>query len=318
MHLPEAIRTPVISALRRRRFRHADQARTDLLTKYRVRPEFENATEVPLLWWPKAPNFGDALSPWLVQKMTGATVVRADTAQPHYVAIGSVLRYTRPTSIVWGTGSFGDELVKDIPVDADYRAVRGPLTREKILTAGGRCPKVYGDPALLVPLYYSPEVKKTHEVGLVLRWSEQRWKAAEVDPAVRIIDLGTDDVEVVLDAMLSCRRIVSSSLHGLVVADAYGLPSAWLGSRSPKGGEFKFYDYFVSVQKLRSSVRFNPTSEPVTVETLHRKFTFDDRPAQFRYRPLLDACPFLERIPLEPTDGDGDPSRPAVRQGARG
>ncbi len=308
MHLPERIRTPVLSALRRHQFRHADQVRTRLLTRYRVRPEFENTIDLPLLWWPKASNFGDALSPWLVQKMTGATVVRADPCQPHYVAIGSVLRYARSSSIVWGTGSFGDELDKGIPADADYRAVRGPLTRQKILNAGGRCPQVYGDPALLVPLYYSPVVKKTHEIGLVLRWSEHRWKAAEVDPGVRIIDLGTDDVEEVLDAMLSCRQIVTSSLHGLIVADAYGVPSAWLGSHSPKGGEFKFHDYFVSVQKIRSSVRFNPASEPVTVEALRRRFTFDDRPPQFQYRRLLDACPFLERIPLETTDGTGESS----------
>ena len=308
MHVPQPIRTPLLTALRRHRFRHADQIRRGLLTQYRVRPEFENAPELPLTWWPKAPNFGDALSPWLVHKMTGATVVRPDLSQPHYVAIGSVLRYARPKSIVWGTGCFGDELDKDIPIEADYRAVRGPLTRQKIRNAGGRCPKVYGDPALLAPLYYWPEVKKTHEIGLVLRWSEQRWKEAEVDPAVRIIDLGTDDVEGVIDAMLSCRRIVTSSLHGLVIADAYGMPSAWLDSRSPKGGEFKFHDYFLSVQKIRSSVRFDPTSQAVTTEALRRKLTFDDRALQFSYRPLLDACPFLERIPAGASTNGHHPS----------
>ena len=97
--------------------------------------------------------------------------------------------------------------------------------------------------------------------------------------------------------MLSCRQIVTSSLHGLVVADAYGLLSAWLESSTPKGGEFKFHDYFASVHKIRSSVRFDPSARPVTVERLRRAFTFDDRPLQFSYRPLLDACPFLERVP---------------------
>jgi pyruvyltransferase len=297
MRLPQWARARAKAALRRRRTRHAHEVRARLLARYRVRPEFVDAVDLPLLWWPNAPNFGDAMSPWLVQKMTGATVVRADRALPHYAAIGSILRHVRPTSVVWGTGSFGEELDHHIAADADYRAVRGPLTRQKILNVGGRCPKVYGDPALLAPLYHQPEVRKTHEIGLVLRWSERKWKAAEVGPGVRVIDLGTDDVEGVLDAILSCRQIVTSSLHGLVIADAYGIPSAWLESSTPKGGEFKFHDYFASVHKIRASVPFNPAARPVTVELLRSKFTFDDRPLQFSYRPLLDACPFLERIP---------------------
>ena len=93
--------------------------------------------------------------------------------------------------------------------------------------------------------------------------------------------------------MLSCRRIVTGSLHGLVIADAYGIPSAWTRSKTAYGGYYKFYDYFATVQKFRDPHEFN-TSVPVTPARLRDTLSFDARPIVFDHRALLDACPFLE------------------------
>lgn len=269
-----------------------------ILTRYRVNDDLLlKDGRVPVRWWTYAPNFGDLVSPWLVEQMTGVEPVLVEDDEPAYVVVGSILKYVGSHSIVWGAGSFGDERNKQINIGADYRAVRGPLTRAKIQNVGGRCPRVYGDPALLAPLYYFPEVKKAHDVGLVLRWSERTWQETKLDSGVTMINLGSKDVEGVIADILSCRRIVTSSLHGLIIADAYGIPSAWLSSTTPKGGEFKFYDYFLTVNKIRHATTFSPAKGRITVERLDKAFAFDSRPIEFDYPRLLNACPFLTRVP---------------------
>jgi len=251
--------------------------------------------KIPLIHWPQTPNFGDDLSPWLFSKITGYETVQSNGDAPCYVAIGSIINRVKNDSVAWGTGSFGPEPPRQINHKAKYTAVRGPLTRARILDKGGKCPQVYGDPALLTPLFYKPKVTKTHEIGLVLRWSDKEWLSETVGDDVKLIDLGTSDVESVLDDMLACKRIITSSLHGLVIADAYGIPNAWLYSDSPKGREFKFYDYFLSVNKVRHSVTVDLTTLDLDVETLDATFDYDKRKIDFDYKALLDACPLIKR-----------------------
>lgn len=254
--------------------------------------------KVPLTWFTYANNFGDLLSPWLMKQMTGTDATLADPDHPHYIMIGSIVNTGSDTSILWGTGTYGTEAKHEASGRAKYRAVRGPLTRAKLsakMSFGIKVPEVYGDPALLVPLYYRPKVKVTHEYGIVVRWNERKWAEATYGPGIKLIDYARADIEAVLDDMLSCKKIVSSSLHGLIVADAYGIPNAWLASGSPRGGEYKFIDYFASVDKYRRPRTFDPAAAPVTKALLRATFDFDSTAIEFDYRALLNACPFLER-----------------------
>lgn len=257
--------------------------------------------KVPVWWWTEAPNFGDLLAPWLVRKITGREVVYSNKYERCYVVIGSVLGQVRRHAIVWGAGSFGTELfgryrginVQRFSPRARYCAVRGPLTRNKLRMAGIGCPEVYGDPALLVPDYYSPRIDKQYEVGIVLRWSESSWFESLDIPGLRKIFLKTEDVEGTIDAMLSCRRIVTSSLHGLILADVYGIPNVWLGSSTPKGLEFKYWDYLISVNKTRPPVQVDFTAEHWTLARMLDELPFDGRPIQIDLQALRDACPFV-------------------------
>src|SRR5690606_11662104 len=156
----------------------------DLAAEYRVHDLVERDGQVPLVWWPNQPNFGDLLSPWLFEKMTGKPVVRARRDEVAYVSIGSVLKRVTPGALVWGTGSFGNEQDPQIELDATYFAVRGPLTRARLLDLGAKVKPVYGDPALLAPLYHWPDVPKTHEIGVVVRLSGHKWKTSNVGPGV--------------------------------------------------------------------------------------------------------------------------------------
>jgi pyruvyltransferase len=259
--------------------------------------------KVPLIWWTDTANYGDLLSPWLVGRVARRPVVFAPPRHPSYVAVGSVVtRARRHGSTVWGSGSFGSERRSLFKSGAEYRAVRGPLTRSRLLDVGIDCPRVYGDPALLVPMYFWPEVEQTHEVGIVIRHSEHLWRdvAPEGGP-VKVIDFGSEDIETVTRDILSCRNIISSSLHGLIIADAYGIPNAWLGTDGrvggsrPNGGEFKYLDYFASVAKLRKPHHVDLRGGSWTPETLAGHFEYDARPIDFDHAALLDACPFVVR-----------------------
>ena len=262
---------------------------------------------IPLTWWTVTPNFGDLLSPFLVEKMTGKPVTLVKLGSPihrkllsirrskfSYLAIGSIISRATADSIVWGSGAFGTEEKKHLAKKAQYVAVRGPLTRNLLRIHGIQCPEVYGDPALLMPRVYNPAVQKKYKIGLILRWSEQDWNTKETDGDIKKIYLGTDDVEGTLMDILSCEQIVSSSLHGIILADAYGIPSAWLSSTTPKGLEFKFYDYFISVNKIQKPQVFDFSVASITRTNIENQLRFDDRKIEFDEKKLLDACPFIK------------------------
>ncbi|NEN94442.1 MAG: polysaccharide pyruvyl transferase family protein [Moorea sp. SIO3I7] len=61
---------------------------------------------------------------------------------------------------------------------------------------------------------------------------------------VLLIDVTRNPKEVIAD-ITRCEAIASSSLHGLIIADAFGIPSIWMQlSNKVSGKGFKFKDYY--------------------------------------------------------------------------
>src|SRR5699024_7687362 len=54
-------------------------------------------------------------------------------------------------------------------------------------------------------------------------------------------------IEEVVKQICSCEYILSTSLHGLIVAHAYSIPALWLKKGYIDTDGFKFKDYFSSV-----------------------------------------------------------------------
>lgn len=155
---------------------------------------------------------------------------------------------------------------------------------------------MYGDPALLIPEIFNPPVEKKYEVGVIVRWPEADWKACKIDPSVKVIDFGTKKIEQTLSDILSCKRILSSSLHGVILADAYNIPSAWLSSETPKGLEHKYFDYFLSVDKVQRAQSFNFNRPLTRASDLLKEIDFDDKEIHYDPMPLLKACPFINEL----------------------
>ena len=218
---------------------------------------------IPLYWWSEIKiqgktkeNYGDLLGPYLVKKISGQRVRWTKPGskryglfkQPVYVTIGSVLGHIRANCIVWGSGIIkADENVKS----AKFLSVRGPRTRKRLMDLGYEVPKIYGDPAILLPRFYHPEVERTHVLGIIPHISDHDAFCENYKPTTNeiIIDFRTNDIEKTTREILSCQRIVSSSLHGLILAHAYGIPAVWQPfSQKLHGDNIKFADYFESVK----------------------------------------------------------------------
>jgi hypothetical protein len=86
---------------------------------------------------------------------------------------------------------------------------------------------------------------------------------------------------------------VSSSLHGIIVAHAYGVPARWVRWRHDSGDGIKYLDYFQSVQDSTSSpVQLDPakTSSLDYLEDVADAGTLPDHSGIRRM--LVESCPF--------------------------
>lgn len=213
-------------------------------------------------------NFGDLVNKFLIETLSGKKVVRIESEHfnfEHVVAIGSVLGNANMRSIVWGSGFIADAPYSEV-FPGKVVAVRGKLSREKLLSNGVDCPEVYGDPALLLPKVYNPHIRVKYKVGIIPHYVDKEcdWvqKVAADDASIKIIDIQQPNPLSFIDDMLACEIILSSSLHGIIVADAYNIKNCWIRlSDKLIGGEFKFNDYFSSVNKSQTPIDVKPDTE---------------------------------------------------------
>ena len=60
-----------------------------------------------------------------------------------------------------------------------------------------------------------------------------------------IISMNTNDYKSVIDKIVSCKKVYSSSLHGIILAEAYGVPAIFFRG-IPAVIDFKYKDYYAS------------------------------------------------------------------------
>ncbi len=208
-----------------------------------------------------------------------------------YIVIGSILHQVDKNAVIWGAGFISEKSrLREKP--KQICAVRGPLTREIIINQGLECPEIYGDPALLYPRFYTPSVKKKYKLGVVPHFADQNSHFLDQlinNEEVLIIDV-TGGINKFVDDICSCEKIASSSLHGIIAADAYGIPSTWISfSDKVIGKGFKFRDYFASVGRKKNLplIMTNKTS----LQEINN--SFEEFRVDIDIDKLLSVCPFL-------------------------
>lgn len=248
---------------------------------------------VKAYWYDNNHNFGDILNPILIHNLSNKNILWIDPElyqYKNYFTIGSILDKVNQYSIVWGTGFISQES-KCNEKPLKVCAVRGPLTRQRLLELEIDCPEIYGDPALLLPYIYTPKTEKKYKLGIIPHYVDKNnlWLKQIKNPDVLILDIQRDSPFDFIDQLYSCEMIASSSLHGLIVADAYGIPSLWLEfSNKVVGKGFKFLDYFLSVG--RADTEPFVIKEDSSLDEIMNSFTYYD--IEIDLSKLLDACPF--------------------------
>jgi pyruvyltransferase len=215
------------------------------------RPALASPQRVRKRRGPFAPNFGDTLSPLVVSLLTGRPVAYANDSVK-LVALGSIFFALQDGDVVWGAGLARREHVSYAASarDVTYRALRGPATARLLRSQGIACSVPFGDPAILLPLLVENDIAREHDVGIVPHWSHFHDFEREIcDPRVKLVDV-CDSFDEVARAILSCRLVLSTSLHGVILAESYGIPAllVFYGGH-PRGDATKYVDYFESTER---------------------------------------------------------------------
>ena len=204
-------------------------------------------------WGDKPRNFGDVLNANLFRYYGIDYTHTNNSNKANLFAIGSVIRLAKK-SVVLGSGIIKEG--EKLDPENKYEFVRGPLTRQRILECGGECPEIYGDPALLLPKF-CPPVEKDCEIGFVPHYVHKNpGKLAAKENGWKYIDVVNHDPLEVARQISACEKIVSTSLHGIIAAHAYGIPAAHIRLAKVKdlhGDGSKFADYYASVNLLHRS-----------------------------------------------------------------
>lgn len=219
-------------------------------------------------WWRRPEgrgNFGDDLNRSLLASVASVPVELAPIDRARLIAIGSILQQVQPRVgerlHCWGAGV----IRPTAPVAWDalhVHAVRGKLTRA--LAPRGSHSSALGDPALLISRFVPrPPIAKRYRLGIVPHYvdASSAWvAAAAASDEVAVLDVEVKPA-VLVEQLSQCEAVVSSSLHGLIAADALAVPNAWIKlSDGVAGGNFKFDDYYSAFDEVRPPWNLKPVS----------------------------------------------------------
>lgn len=220
-----------------------------------------------MYWWNTKSNIGDEASYYIVSRLFNGKIIHKkpfltirELARqllkqkriPEFrefvfpwtrvlFGVGSILDYAGKNDIVWGSG-FREDSSKT--ACTDFRLVRGNLTRKKI-----GCPSVkIGDPVLALPSFYKPKKKQLKfPITIIPHYTEYQYFNNLYSSSYNVLKIESKDVETFVDSVANSEYVLSTSLHGIIIAHAYGVPVVWIKKGYIKSSDFKFYDYFSSV-----------------------------------------------------------------------
>lgn len=246
----------------------------------------------PAVFWRDRPlpgAIGEVINPYVVERLSGR-IPRFVSGGKGICMAGTFEDAVKPGTRVWG-GGLSEEDVAPACSPA-ISAVRGPRTRAALQAAGLDCPEIYGDCASLLPLVFRPEAVLTHRTGLVCLRSEV--PAGAIDPEIRLIEPVAFDaagIEAFIRALCGCSRIIATSLYGMAIALAYGIPCAWAETAKRPSGRFQIRDHL-------AALGLETVAAPLDLR--QARLSDDSLPAELflqpRHRPalgpLLAAAPF--------------------------
>jgi pyruvyltransferase len=238
-------------------------------------------------------NFGDELSRFIISELINKNKYELVFNQPNIekniIGIGSYLHAAVNNYYIYGTG-----IRTNPPVEGSHGytklnvcSVRGPITHDFLGKKKIKCQAIYGDPALLLRDLYKPELITNlkdkiafipHKSNYNKYLNENKYdknKFHLINPRQKWSD--------VVNQIYSCKSTVSSSLHGLIVADAYDKPNVMIYEYELAEGDLKFKDYYTSQKRGYINIK--------NLEKFQEKFLYKGG-NKIDLEKLKDAFPF--------------------------
>lgn len=198
-----------------------------------------------LYWWNQSTNFGDLLSPVIVHKMCNRQIIHSWPSKCELAAVGSIgthlfLNYS---GYIWGSGIIRSWEKTQPLLKARHCLYRGKISRKILCGENSNVP--LGDPALLVSKFSDPVKKPELDIGIIPHMSEINHGLLH-----KFLKLGCtiinplDTVNRVIETLKRCSVILSSSLHGLIVADSFDIPNTHIVFDHPPDNSDKYEDYY--------------------------------------------------------------------------
>lgn len=267
--------------------------------------------------YPLIPNMGDILNVTIIEKLFGFKVNNHPPLKCELSAIGSGLGLFTfhgglksrlkqifygllyPSVSIWGTGYICYNKGKDAPFyrkKIRFTAVRGQLSKKRVeIIIGQKLDIPTGDAGILSSyLITTPPVKK-YKVGIISHWREQDdpvWKELlnNYDNSI-LIDVRKHP-SVVIPQIAECEYVISSSLHGLIVADSFNIPNIHiLVSNKLLGDGFKFDDYYSAYGIEHTYLDMKKDTFP-TLEWIKNNYKITQDMVEKKKIEMIKAFPF--------------------------
>ncbi|EAJ2878827.1 polysaccharide pyruvyl transferase family protein [Campylobacter coli] len=226
---------------------------------------------IKLLYYQEEYNLGDMLNLGICQKLFQLNVRTLHLSKYNYfdiVMIGSLLQHlicSEPSLRhrikyyvnkkiknpihIWGSGFLNNALGYEIlKRDLKIHALRGKKTRERLENIIGKKLDnvVLADPGILADKIVNKSFTKKYSIGIIPHYMELNYEIfsqmLQVFPNSVLINV-QDPYEKNLEKIYQCNVILSSALHGLIIADGMHIPNLRM-IVSDRIDSYKFDDYY--------------------------------------------------------------------------
>jgi len=252
-------------------------------------------------------NFDNIISFYIFEKLSGYYHKYYDIHtnkenEYHYIISGNSIDYYNSKSILWGIGMNNN--INPIINPKKIYCLRGKKTRNLLLKNNIDIPEVYGDPVLLLSKIYNKNTKKisnNKKIGIVVNdyIYNSIFDLYKNNKNLNIINLKVNldyqNIETIIDEIISCEIILSYTLYGIIIANSYNIPAIRIKDELFFSENFQFSEYFESIYTdgYNCETLENINNIILNLDLIKNIYKTPDL-IQKRQNDLIDSCPFIE------------------------
>lgn len=268
--------------------------------------------------YPDIPNMGDLLNKYMLEDVFNISVNRTSLKNCNLIAIGSTLDHIvyypklkdklkqkisnmfNDNVHIWGTGFIRGNAKLDsslIYKNIYVHALRGNLTKSRMERLLGKKLDVpLGDGGLLAQKWLGYYPEKKYSVGIVPHFKEQT--NTNVDRLLKsyensvFIDLKDTPIDVV-KKIGECELIISSSLHGMIVADSFHIPNIHITLTNSMFGDGNKYNDYMSAYNIQHTPFDCSDGSVPDIKTIKDNYKIDSDIVEQKKQQLFECFPKL-------------------------